>query len=130
MLKENQCMARPVLTGRRVLIVEDQAILAFEMQALLQQLGCEVVGPVGTVEQALGAARAERLNGAVLDINLDGEPAYPVADILLARRIPFLFATGYGVESVPDRFLDCPILEKPFVFEDLERLATRLWAAA
>ncbi|WP_119462450.1 response regulator [Rhodospirillaceae bacterium SYSU D60014] len=123
-------MARPALTGRRVLIVEDQAILAFEVQALLQQLGCEVIGPVGTLEQALDAARTEQLDGAILDVNLDGEPAYLVADILLARQVPVLFATGYGIESLPDRFLDCPILEKPFIFEDLKRLATRLWATA
>lgn len=121
-------MTLPALKGQRVLIVEDQAILAFEMQTLLQQIGCEVVGPVGNLNQALEAARTERLDGAVLDVNLDGEPVYPVADILHERQIPFLLATGYGIEALPERFLRCPVLEKPFVFDDLERIAAELWA--
>lgn len=125
---EHNGIAHPVLTGQRILIVEDQAILAFEMRALLQQLGCDVVGPVATLAQALEAARTEPLDGAILDVNLDGELIYPVADILRERHVSFLLATGFGIEALPQRFLRSPILEKPFVFDALERMAAKLWA--
>jgi DNA-binding response OmpR family regulator len=120
-------MERRALAGRRILVVEDQAILAAEVEMLLEQLGCEVVGPAATLSQALELARGEPLDGAILDINLHGEAVYPVADLLRSRQIPFLLATGYSAENLPDRFVDCPILEKPFVFEELEERANALW---
>jgi CheY-like chemotaxis protein len=110
------------LSGRRVLIVEDEYFLADDLARSLARLGGEVVGPVPTREQALGLLSGpERIDLAVLDINLRGESAFPIADALAERGVPFLFATGYGQEAVPERFRHRPHWEKPFDPDDLAR---------
>jgi PAS domain S-box-containing protein len=90
------------LTGRRVLLVEDELLVAMEMEEALRDLGCEVLGPAATVEEALRLAQSEagRIDAAVLDINLAGRPSFPVADLLAGRGVPVVFATGYG--DLPD----------------------------
>jgi CheY-like chemotaxis protein len=85
-----------------VLLVEDELLVAMEMEEALRDLGCEVLGPAATVEEALRLAQSEagRIDAAVLDINLAGRPSFPVADLLAGRGVPVVFATGYG--DLPD----------------------------
>lgn len=107
------------LSGRRVLLVEDEAIIALDLAALLTELGADVVGPARSVANALELLNGRKLDCAVLDINLDGEPVYPVARILKARHIPFAFVTAYDGEKVDAEFRDCPVLQKPVDFQEL-----------
>ena len=89
--------------GRCLLLVEDEYIIADDLALSLEQLGFEVVGPAGSVQEALDLVRrnGDRLDGAVLDINLRGERAYPIADALSDRGVPFVFTTGYDTPVIP-----------------------------
>ncbi len=89
------------LVGKRVLIVEDEMLVALMIEEFLLELGCRTVGPCGNVANAVQAAQTETLDLAVLDVNLAGEKVYPVADVLVARQIPFLFVSGYGDGAIP-----------------------------
>jgi PAS domain S-box-containing protein len=110
------------IAASRVLLVEDEALIAMMMVDALQDLGLEVVGPFRTVPQALAAARNERLDGAILDVNVAGQQVYPVADLLAARRIPFVFLTGYSIGGIDRRYADVPVLEKPVESKLLRQL--------
>ena len=100
--------------GRRALVVEDEYLIAHDLADDLRSLGADVVGPLSSVTKALAAIDAQaELDGAILDINLQGEMVFPVADRLLERSIPFLFATGYDSEIIPERYADVPRCEKP-----------------
>jgi DNA-binding NarL/FixJ family response regulator len=90
------------LKGARVLLVEDQMIVAVEVEVMLRAAGCEVVGPVGTLQAAITLAHEEALDLAVLDVNLDGEKVYQAAEELQTRGIPFILATGYGESTLPE----------------------------
>jgi CheY-like chemotaxis protein len=108
------------LSGRRVLVVEDEYFIAADLARALTRLGADVVGPVATREQALQLlATAERIDLAVLDINLKDEPVFPLADLLIGQSVPVLFATGYGEASIPDRYRQVPRWQKPFLPEAL-----------
>jgi DNA-binding response OmpR family regulator len=112
----------------RVLVVEDEALIAMDLQAALCRAGCEVVGPVAGIEEAAHLAAEERLDAAVLNIGLvDGE-AWSTADILVRRGVPFVFFTGYELERLPERFRGRPVLGKPFSVERLRR-NDRRWDA-
>ncbi len=103
------------LDGLRVLVVEDELLVAIEIQSLLDDLGCEVVGPVATVREALDVIRGQELDGAVLDVNLQGEHAYAAAEALRARSVPFVFVTGYtNLPGPPPPLETAPQLRKPF----------------
>lgn len=107
--------AGTVLAGCRVLLVEDEYYIADDIARALRSVGAEVVGPFPTCDEALKAIAFDtRLDGAVLDINLRGEMAFPVVDALRARRIPVVFSTGYHETSVPPDYQDVPRWEKPF----------------
>ena len=108
------------LTGNRVLLVEDESLVAMVMRDMLVELGFCVVGPYNRSTEAEAAARSEDVDAAVLDINLDGDMAYSVADMLAARKIPFVFVTGYGAESIEQRFAHVPVLQKPIERQVLE----------
>lgn len=108
------------LHGKRVLVVEDEAIVCMMIEDFLNDIGCRVVATAGTLEEALATSTAADLDVAILDVNLAGKLSYPVATVLTSRRIPFLFATGYGVAGLPADLKDVPILCKPFVLEQLE----------
>ncbi|MGI4946814.1 MAG: response regulator [Janthinobacterium lividum] len=108
------------LASYRVLVVEDEYFLADDIARVLIQLGAEIIGPVPTRRAALGhLENDERIDACVLDINLRGEMAFPVADMLLARGVPFVFATGYDQAVVPDAYGHVPRWEKPFHSEHL-----------
>lgn len=107
-------MRASALSGLRVLLVEDELLVAMLVEDLLADEGCIVVGPFSRLRDALAAARTEALDLAVLDVNVAGEKAYPVAEVLTERRIPFLFVSGYGEGAIPadrPRWRACP---KPF----------------
>jgi PAS domain S-box-containing protein len=99
--------------GRRVLLVEDEALVAIMMRDMLTDLGFAVIGPVSNNASALAAVRASGVDCAVLDLNLGGATSYPVADELAERGIPFVFVTGYDREAVDRRYSEIPMLQKP-----------------
>ncbi|HEX3574905.1 MAG TPA: response regulator [Rhodopila sp.] len=109
----------PLLAGKRVLIVEDESLVAMLIEGLLEDCGCRIVGPCGTVEQALEAARTEAFDLAVLDVNLRGKKVYPVAEVLAERHIPFLFLSGYGEEAIPPGRTTWKVCAKPFKGNEL-----------
>ena len=113
--------ARPV-QGLRVLLVEDENLVALLLEDMLADLGHSVVGPVARLKRALEIARHESIDAAILDVNINGEEAYPIAEVLAARNIPFAFSTGYGKGSLPVAYRDRPSLQKPFQQQDLEKL--------
>jgi CheY-like chemotaxis protein len=101
------------LQGRRVLIVEDQYLIADEMRRSVEALGGAVVGPAPSVEKALGAMGEDGVDLALLDVNLGGESVYRLADMLVSRGTPFIFATGYARTAMREGYADAPHIEKP-----------------
>jgi PAS domain S-box-containing protein len=99
--------------GNRVLLVEDESLVAMMMGEALRELGYSVIGPCATAAEAAATIDSTDVNAAILDVNLDGELVYPVAELLAAREIPFAFITGYGEESLSPRYANVPVLQKP-----------------
>ncbi|MGF6971138.1 DNA-binding NarL/FixJ family response regulator [Paraburkholderia sp. WC7.3g] len=104
------------LQNRRILIVEDDFLVAQGLAALLVEAGATVVGPIGWAEEALAfvETEADTLDGVVLDVNLHGEKSYSIADALTRRHVRFVFVTGYGAEALDAAYRDYPRCEKPF----------------
>jgi CheY-like chemotaxis protein len=113
------------LQGRRLLIVEDEYLIAADLAGTLVNGGAEVIGPVGSVADALALISADAPDGAILDINLGEERAYSIADELRERGVPFVFATGYEAWVIPEAYRDIPRCEKPIDTRVLARLLTR-----
>ena len=112
-----------VLSGLRVLVVEDSLLVAEVIAETLESSGCTVVGPIGRLQRAIPVAREEKLSGAVLDVNLAGEFCFPVAAVLAERGVPFLFLTGYGdIDALPPEFRNTPVIRKPFTPDRLVSL--------
>jgi PAS domain S-box-containing protein len=108
--------------SRRVLLVEDEALVAMMIQEFLKEYGRAVVGPISTASEALVTAQAGDFDGAILDINLGDGMAYPVAEILSARGVPFVFLTGYEADTVDERFSQVPVLQKPIERQMLQKI--------
>ena len=104
-----------------ILVVEDEMIIALHLEEMLQELG-HVVRTASRVQEGLGLLEAGPTDFAILDVNLGGEPSFPIADRLLARGIPFAFATGYGGRLLPEPHAGTPVLEKPFGRAELARV--------
>ena len=103
------------LDGFRVLVVEDEALVAMVIEDMLAGFGCKVVGPAADVDQALELVDAAGIDGALVDVNLGGERlGFRVADALASRAIPYVFASGYGRSVLTSPHLDAPVLPKPF----------------
>jgi CheY-like chemotaxis protein len=118
------------LDGLRVLVVEDELIIALELEDLLGRLGCEVVEAAPTVKRALRAAERQHPDVAVLDVNLHGERVTPVAEALRQQGVPFVLVTGYGRERLADRALqDAPCLRKPVDCRQIASALTEVMAA-
>jgi DNA-binding response OmpR family regulator len=100
--------------GRRVLIVEDEAMIAGLIEVILREAEWSVVGPVATLERALATIERERLDAALLDVRVNGHDAFAVADVLVRRRIPFIFVSGFTRKQMPPRYRDCAYIAKPF----------------
>lgn len=111
------------LAGLRVLVLEDEMLVALLVEDMIAELGCIVIGPVTTVAEALALIEAGPIGAALLDVNLShGASGYTVADALAVRSIPFAFVTGYGRTALREPHFDRPILQKPFRMEALGRV--------
>ena len=117
------------LSGCRVLVVEDEMMVVWVLEDALSEWGCTVVGPIARVGKALATLDAEAVDMAVLDISLNGEKSYLVADALEARGVPFVFLTGYSRESLPSGYQTCPMLQKLFKQAELGDMLTKLRAS-
>jgi PAS domain S-box-containing protein len=110
------------LNGGSVMLVEDEAIVALAVNDSLTDLGFSVIGPFSRVADACSALQHHRVDAAILDVNLNGEMVYSLAELLIAQKIPFVFATGYGAESIEPRFEHIPVLQKPIEKDMLSRV--------
>lgn len=110
----------------RVLIVEDESLIAMLLEQMLEDLGHDVLGPAQRVSPALALLAQSAPDMAILDVNVAGEPVFPVAEALEARGIPFAFATGYGDSGVPPRWNAHPVLPKPFRQAQVQALVDAL----
>lgn len=115
--------------GSRILVVEDDYLIAAMLKEILSAAGWRVVGPVGRLAEAVETAAHQDCDAAVLDVNLAGEAIYPVAETLSRRKVPFLFLTGYGSGGSAQPFGERPRLGKPFRAHQLIDALTHLLAA-
>jgi CheY-like chemotaxis protein len=113
------------LDGLRVLLVEDEGAVALMIEDMLQDLGCELVDSVARLDEAHMLARSAQIDLAILDVNLDGKPVFPVAETLRSRHIPVLFSTGYGSSGLPPEFRGFPVVGKPFSLDTLKQAIAR-----
>lgn len=103
------------LNGRRVLVVEDESLVAMLLETILEDMGCIPVGPASNIDEGEILARdAADLDAALLDVNVAGRQVFPVAEALMARGIPFIFSTGYGEGGLPEEWRGQPTIQKPF----------------
>ena len=112
---------------RRVLVVEDEMLIGMLLEDMLTDLGHEVAAIVPRLKEAMAAVDRETYDLAILDVHLHGESAFPVAEALITKGIPFVFATGYGERGLPENYRGRPVLQKPFAKDDLERVLHRLF---
>src|SRR5690349_20815536 len=113
-------------SARRVLVVEDEIMIRMLLEDMLADLGYGVAASAGGLSEAIQFARNSDFDCAILDVNLNGDPVYPVADLLMERGVPFAFSTGYGERGLPEAYRDRPTLQKPFQLENLESVLTSM----
>jgi CheY-like chemotaxis protein len=122
---------RDGVVGLRILVVEDEVMIAIMLESMLEDFGCEVVGLASSIEEALTTIRQEVMDGVLLDMNLQGRNTNGVADELHTRAVPFLLVTGYeGMDSDPPLIRAAPRLQKPFSREELGRRMTEAFVAS
>jgi CheY-like chemotaxis protein len=114
----------------RILVVDDEPLISMLMEEWLNELGCEVVGPAGSLKAALELAGRAEIDGAILDVNLAGQNSFSLANALRLRGIPFAFATGDSAIDKDAGFADPIVLSKPFVFEDVKAVVGKLLKSA
>lgn len=114
------------MSGKKVLLVEDEAIIAFAVEDMLADLGCEVVGPAMRLEEATSLAVSAAIDAAILDVNLNDLRSYPVAEALERRGVPFVFATGYDQDGLEWTGKSADIISKPYRREQLEAALVRM----
>lgn len=110
----------------RILIVEDEPLIAELLAMYVEELGHEVVGPAATVDAALSILKSDPPAFAILDCSLGQEESTPIAEALNSNNLPFAFATGRGVHALPEKFKTRPMIAKPYIFEDVERVLSSL----
>jgi DNA-binding NtrC family response regulator len=116
-----------LLDGIRVLVVEDEFLVALDLEAMIRDLGGTVAGPVAHLDAARTVLLQEKINCAILDVRLDGNTSLPLADELIASGFPVILASGYGSDQLPNRFADTPKLRKPFSVHELARVLERIF---
>lgn len=114
-------MIEEKFAGLRVLIVEDESLVTMLIEDTLADIGCLVADVASKLADGMEKVSSLEFDIAILDVNLNGDQTYPIAEELARRGIPFIFATGYGAAGVPGKFSAAPILAKPFQQSDLER---------
>jgi CheY-like chemotaxis protein len=115
-----------LLSGRRILVVEDEMLVLIMIEDMLADLGCTSVTSAATVEKAVALTNAQVFDAAILDINLNGNDSHPVAEALTARGVPFIYSTGNTDHGSTDGYSGRPVLKKPFKFEELVTMLTRV----
>jgi CheY-like chemotaxis protein len=110
------------LAGRRVLVIEDESMVMMLLQDMLEDIGCAVVDSASRLPEAIEKAKSLTFDVAILDVNLNGERTFPIAEVLAERGMRFVFATGYGVTNLPSGLSGRPVLQKPFQQQELERV--------
>src|ERR1700691_4824617 len=124
-------MATDEKTGKRVLVVEDELMIRMLLEGMLTDLGHTIAAEAGSIDEAVTLAKQGEFDIAILDVNLNGKPITPVVEILIARGVPFIFASGYGKRGVPEPYRSSPTLQKPFQVEALaQAIDAALKAAA
>lgn len=118
------------LDGQRILILEDEYLAALDMSLMIEQQGGTVVGPAGRLEQAQALVLSEALDAAILDVKMNGDYSFDLADDLISQGVPVIFATGYDIRMLPERFAGTSILAKPITVSGLERALREVFAAA
>jgi CheY-like chemotaxis protein len=114
----------------RVLVVEDESLVAMMLADMLSDLGCRVVGPFGVRAEALRAVtEGAPLDLALLDVNLGGDSVYDIAEVLKRRKVPYAFVSGYGAASIDSRHADAPVLAKPIERSLFERVVCNILGA-
>lgn len=103
-----------VLAGLRILIVEDESLVAMLLETILEDLGCIPIGPASSVDEGMSAASDLKLDGALLDVNVAGQLVFPIAQTLKDRGVPFVFSTGYGEGGLPPEWRGQTTIQKPF----------------
>jgi DNA-binding response OmpR family regulator len=116
------------LTGKRILVLEDEYFVASDLARALKQQGAEVIGPVSEIAAAQSLLSDGTIDAGVLDVNLAGEMSYPLADELKQRHVPFMFLTGYDGWALPDAYRDAPRVAKPFAMVNVVTCLTKLLA--
>ena len=111
---------------RRVFVVEDEIMIRMLLEDMLADLGYGVAASAGGLNEAMTLARESDFDLAILDVNLNGDAVYPVADLLQERGVPFAFSTGYGERGLPEAYRGRPTLQKPFQLENLEDILTAI----
>jgi CheY-like chemotaxis protein len=125
-----QAMKDSSKSAPRVLVVEDEYLIRMLLEDMLAELGYAVAAAVGSIAEASAFATDGEFDVAILDVNLDGQEIYPVADILAKRGLPFVFVSGYGEQSLLERFRNRPSLQKPFESEQIKTTLAGLLASA
>lgn len=111
---------RARLTGTRVFVLEDESLVLFNIEDILTDLGCAIVGPAMRLEQADELfEQAAAADLAILDVNIAGRPVFPLAERLRERGTPLIFATGYGRAGLPEEWQNAPVLQKPYTMDDV-----------
>jgi len=110
---------------RRLLLVEDEVLVGLFMAEMLEDMDFSVTEPCRTLADGIAVAKADNFDGAVLDMNLNGESVYPLADLLAAKGVPFIFVTGYSADSVAERFAQIPVIQKPVTADTLAKILNR-----
>jgi len=109
------------IAGLRVLVIEDEGPIALMLEDMLEEMGCVLAGSAASFEEARRYIEQGGFDFALLDLNLGGTDAWPLADGLVESGVPFVFASGYGRAGVPPHLKDWPVIQKPFTCEDLEK---------
>jgi CheY-like chemotaxis protein len=116
--------------GLRILVVEDELMISMLVEDMLAELGHEVAATAASIEEASHLAEVGDFDGALLDVNLNGQTVDAVAQALVKRNIPFLFTTGYGQQGIPEAYRDRPTLQKPYQIDQLSQALARAMEAA
>ncbi len=127
MISRDLSEQKSALSGRKILVVEDEWLIAQHLSMLLEDLGCEVVGPVATVAEAIDKIAAEKIDCALLDANLNGTSSGPIVEALAIDAVPFIIVTGYGALELPTAAMNAaPRLNKPFAEHELQKSLLRV----
>ena len=114
--------ADPSLTGRRIMILEDEAMVSLLLEDMIEDFGAELAGSYSRLERAMTAVEGGlHFDVALLDVNVAGERSFPLAEALAARAVPFVFTTGYDRSGLPEAWRDAPSLRKPFLQDDVRK---------